>query len=192
MSRLFTFLVPLVGALILGAASGRAEDAPPLPDFASFQLRPLPLAQWLRDDAITVVTSAHDIGEIKDIFDGNEVTLLRSTQINPQLTTVQFEEPVSLAGTRVLISHHVGRWKLEGLVWLPDAKEPVKREIVPWTPSLDWQNNEIIFPRNLSVSEVTLTVQRIGGDEYVHLNEWALLTEVPPTPNPPTPSPQTK
>ncbi len=151
---------------------------PSLPDFASLHLQSLPLASWLAADKITVASSPHDEGELKDIFDGDASTLLRSSAVNPQLTTIQFDGTVSLAGTRVTISHHVGRWKIEATVSSRDGKTPVKYEIVPWTTAGDGVSNEIIFPRNLAVSEVTLTVQRIGGDDYVHLNEWELLTEI--------------
>lgn len=171
-----TFIAaPRVG-LAADVADGVAAVAPP--DFASLPLRPLPIKSWLETDKVTVVSSPHDIGEIKDVFDGDDSTLLRSAAVNPQRTTIQFDGTVSLAGTRVTISHHVGRWKVEALVWLKDAKTPTKTEIVPWTAAGDGENNEIIFPRNLAVSEVTLTVERIGGDDYVHLNEWELLTEV--------------
>lgn len=135
------------------------------------------MARWLAEDTITVLSSSHDIGDLKDIFDGDDSTLLRSQQVNPQVTTIQFDGTVSLAGTRVLISHHSGRWKVEGMVWPPGANSPTKYEIVPWTTATDGENNEIVFPRNIAVSEITLTVQRIGGDEYVHLNEWELLSE---------------
>lgn len=159
-------------------ADGVAVSAPP--DFASLHLQPLPLKDWLTTDKITVVSSPHDTGEIKDIFDGDASTLLRSSAVNPQQTTIQFDGTVAVAGTRVMISHHVGRWKIEAMVWPKDAKSPVKYEIVPWTAASDGVTDEIIFPRNLAVSEITLTVQRIGGDDYVHLNEWKLLTEINP------------
>ena len=120
----------------------------------------------------------HDIGELKDVFDGDDSTLMRSGAVNPLQITLQFDDRVSLAGTRVVISHHVGRWKMEALAWEKDAVTPTKFEIVPWTEAGDGENNEIVFPRNLSVSQVTLTVQRTSGDDYVHLNEWELLTEV--------------
>ena len=163
------------------APLARASDAPAPPDFASLHLQPLPLASWLADDKITATSSPHDIGELKDVFDGDISTLLRSSAVNPQITTIQFDGTVSVAGTRVLISHHVGRWKIEAMVWPKDAKTPVNYQIVPWTNAGDGVTNEIIFPRNLAVSEITLTAQRTGGDDYVHLNEWELLTEIKTT-----------
>lgn len=177
MFRRFCALL-LCSALIFASGVAHAQDAPILPDFASFHLRPLPLGDWLNQDKITVVSSPHDIGNIEDLFDGNDETLLRSAQVNPQQTTIQFDGPVSLAATRVLISHHSGRWKVEGLVWPPGATTAIKYQLVPWTKATDGQTNEIVFPRNIAVSEITLTVERIGGDNYVHLNNWELLSEV--------------
>ena len=166
-------------------ARGDGDDAATPPDFASLRLQPLPIQQWLSEDKVTIVSSPHDRGDIKNVFDGNASTLLRSAAVNPQQTTIQFDGTVSIAATRVQISHHVGRWKMEAMVWLQDATAPTKFEIVPWTNAGDGENNEIIFPRNLAVSQVTLTAQRTSGDDYVHLNEWELLTEIkePQAPN---------
>ena len=180
-SKIFGALV-LIALLRTAPARGDDADAATPPDFASLHLQPLPIKQWLSEDKVTVISSPHDQGDIKDVFDGDDSTLLRSAAVNPQQTTIQFDGTVSLAATRVLISHHVGRWKMEAMVWLQDAKTPAKFEIVPWTNAGDGQNNKIIFPRNLAISEVTLTVQRIGGDDYVHLNEWELLTEIKDAP----------
>lgn len=147
------------------------------------------MAQLLRDDQVTVISSKSDTGQIKDIFDGNTSTLLRSEQVNPQQTTIQFDGAISVRAMRVIISHHVGRWKVEGLVSPSDAdaQTPTKREIVPWTDAGDGQASEIVFSQDVAVSELTLTIKRIGGDNYVHLNEWELLSEVPqpPTSNEP-------
>ena len=161
------------------------DDAATPPDFASLRLQSLPIQQWLSEDKISVISSPHDRGDIKNVFDGDDSTLLRSAAVNPQQTTIQFDGTVSVAGTRVQISHHVGRWKMEAMVWLKDATAPTKFEIVPWTNAGDGENNEIIFPRNLAVSQVTLTAQRTSGDDYVHLNEWELLSEIkePQAPN---------
>ena len=169
----------LVLSLALLTSNARAQEAAPAPPaLPSLHLQPLPIGRWLEEQAVTVVTSPHDIGEINDVFDGDASTLMRSQQVNPQQTTIQFDGTVSLAGTRVMISHHVGRWKVEAMVWAKDAKSPTKTEVVPWTNAGEREFNEIILPRNLAVSEITLTVERIGGDDYVHLNEWELLTEI--------------
>ena len=65
-------------------------------------------------------------------------------------------------------------------MWSKDGKTSSRAEIVPWE-NVEYQKGavkEIIFPRNLSVSELTLTLERINGDDYVHLHEWELLTEL--------------
>ena len=62
------------------------------------------------------------------------------------------------------------------------AQTPSKREIVPWTQAGDGEAGEIVLPANLMASELTLTVERIGDDNYVHLNEWELLAEIRLTP----------
>jgi len=183
-SSFFPIYFAIFAALALFATTpvSRAADSDtnPLPDFASLYLRPLPLALWLAEDKITVVSSPHDIGEIKNIFDGNFSTVLRSAQTNPQQTTVQFDGTVSVAAVRVVTSDPQDRWKIEGTVWSKDGKTSTKNQIVPWT-NAEFQTgtvNEIVFPRNLSVSELTLTLERINGDDYVHLHEWELLTEI--------------
>ena len=164
----------------MSVALAADSDAAPLPDFGSLYLQPLPLARWLSEDKITVVSSPHDIGEIANIFDGNFATVLRSAAINPQQTTIQFDGTVSVAGVRVVTSDPQDRWKIEGIVWSKDGKTSAKAGIVPWE-NVEFQKgsvNEIIFPRDLMVSELTLTLERINGDNYVHLHEWELLAEI--------------
>jgi hypothetical protein len=39
-----------------------------------------------------------------------------------------------------------------------------------------------VLPQNESANSLHLTVQRVGGDEYVHLNEWELLQEIQEVP----------
>ncbi len=165
-------------ALAIAASCAHSQgNAPAPPDFVGLHMRPHPLARWLEEEKITVVSSPHDIGELKDVFDGNTATLLRSQQINPQLTTIQFDGTISVAATRVTMSHHVGRWRMEAMVWPRDGGNPTRYQIVPWAKAGDGEPSEVVFPRNLNVSEVTLTVERIGGDDYVHLCEWELLEE---------------
>jgi hypothetical protein len=78
-----------------------------------------------------------------------------------------------------LTSDPKSRWKIEGFVWRKDDALPTKSEIVPWVEVEVGASHQIIFSRNLSVTELTLTVERIGDDKHVHLHEWELLTEVP-------------
>lgn len=167
-------------ALLLCATpfSFAQETAPAIPDFKVSHLRSLPMARWLREGAISVVSSPHDIGEVENLFDGDLSTVLRSANVNPQQTTVQWDEAVSLAAVRVATSDPKSRWKIEGFVW-EDAVLPTKREIVPWTNVEVGAAHQIVFPRNLSVTELTLTVERLGDDAHVHLHEWELFTQVP-------------
>ncbi len=181
-----TLMALALMALALTASASWAQEAPAPPEFASLHLRPLPLAKWLAEDKMTVISSPHDIGEIANVFDGNFATVLRSAGVNPQRTTVQFDETVSVAAVRVVTSDPQDRWKIEGVVWSADGKS-AKTEIVPWT-NVAFETgtvNEIVFPRNLAVSELTLTLERINGDDFVHLHEWELLTEIkePQAPN---------
>ncbi len=137
------------------------------------------MARWLSEGAISVFTSPHDIGEIADLFDGDLSTVLRSAQVNPQQTTVQWDEAVSLRAVRIVTSDPKDRWKIDGLVWEKDAALPIRREIAPWTYVTVAATDQIVLPGDLSVSELTLTVERIGDDAHVHLHEWELFAPAP-------------
>ena len=177
-TRFTVFSAVLLSLVSMAPFSFAQEDIADRPNSPSLHLRSLPMERWLREGTIAAVTSPHDIGEIEAIFDGDQSTVLRSAQVNPQQTTVQFEDAISLSAVRVLTSDPQDRWKIEGFVWEKDAPHPIKREIVEWTNVEVGASNLIILPRNLSVTELTLTVERIGDDAHVHLHEWELFSEV--------------
>ena len=99
-----TILMALSSMIWMPSSRAVESKAEPLADFGSLYLQPLPLAKWLTEDIITVASSPHDIGEIANIFDGNFATVLRSAKINPQQTTIQFDDRVSVAAVRVVTS----------------------------------------------------------------------------------------
>ena len=171
----------------------RAQDAPevapvevapvevaPQVDAAQkiIRLRALPLGDLLRDGQASASTSENDIGTVANVFDGDAKTLCRSKEINPQQTVIEFPTPISVRALRVMISHHAGQWRVEAI------NEGAKRELVPWTKAGDGEWVLVVLPRDETATAFRLIVQRIGGDEYVHLNEWELLQESPEVPAP--------
>jgi hypothetical protein len=115
----------------------------------------------------------------KSVFDGDPSTLLRSDSINPAKVILEFAEERAATGTSVVFSHYSSH------TWMVAAADTVE-DLVPGSPSYrvlvperTVENEEIAWdgvtfgqPEVFNVIE--LTVWRNGGDDYVHVNEWAL------------------
>ena len=115
----------------------------------------------------------------RPLFDGDPDSLLRSASINPAKVVLEFAEERAVTGTSAVFSHH---WSYTWMVAAADSVE----DLVPGSPSyrvlvpertveneaISWDGVAFDHPEVFKVIE--LTVWRNGGDDYVHINEWAL------------------
>ena len=130
------------------------------------------------------VTIGHDleVGSEEDllaVFDGNPDTLLRSAAINPARVRLDFGGQRAVTGTSVVLSHHDSHeWMVAAADSVADleAQTGSYRELVSWraveNEHLIWDGVTFDTPESFQVIE--LAVQRVGGDDYVHINEWSL------------------
>jgi len=113
------------------------------------------------------------------LFDGDPDSLLRSASINPAKVVLEFAEERAVTGTSAIFSHH---WSYTWMVAAADSVEdlapgsPSYRVLVPErtveNEAISWDGVTFDQPEIFNVIE--LTVWRNGGDDYVHVNEWAL------------------
>ena len=113
-------------------------------------------------------------------------SLLRSAAINPAKVVLEFGEERAATGTSVVLSHFSSH------TWMVAAADSVE-DLVPGSPSyrvlvpertveheeIAWDGLTFDHPEVFKVIE--LTVWRNGGDDYVHVNEWALDSLNPAT-----------
>ena len=133
-------------------------------------------------DQKVAIDHPFEIGSNEDpwsIFDGDPDSLLWSASINPAKVVLEFAEERAVTGTSAVFSHH---WSYTWMVAAADSVE----DLVPGSPSyrvlvpertveneaISWDGVAFDHPEVFKVIE--LTVWRNGGDDYVHINEWAL------------------
>jgi len=129
-------------------------------------------------DEVTVTHTPVDIGSVADLFDGDQFTLARSEAVNPAWYQVELPTPRSLTGTGVALSHaDLHRWMVAAADSVDDmaSQSGSYQEIVPWREVPGhrlWDAVALTSPVTSSV--LRLSVQRLVGDDYVHVNEWRL------------------
>jgi hypothetical protein len=140
------------------------------------QTQPVDVAGALVNGQGSVTYSAIDNGQIGNVFDENTDTLARSANINPMVVTLSFVSPRTLTRSRIYFLGANSQWRIEtadsvaeldsmtgsfriGLDWLP-------------APHSTWVDRSLTNP--IVCRAVRLKLQRLVGDNYVHLNEWEL------------------
>jgi hypothetical protein len=155
-------------------ASGGVTVVNPTSDLdADFHLRCGVLDQELN------VSTNFDSGDMNPVFDGDPGSLLTSGGVNPAIVTLDFPEDRTATGTSVVLSHW---WSHD---WMIEAADTVA-DLEPGSPSyrvlveqrsaenehLVWDG--VTFDPPETFGAIRLTVWRNGGDDWVHINEWAL------------------
>lgn len=129
----------------------------------------------------TVTHSTFDIGTYSALFDGSTSTLVRTPAINPAQVQIAFSTPQTLAGFSVYFSHAGGspayRWQIE----IADTQQDMNNKtgsyqlIVPPTGTVGDQLSSFTLAAPVTASLIRLTVTRLTGDNFVHMNEWQIL-----------------
>jgi hypothetical protein len=117
--------------------------------------------------------------DLSPVFDLDPTTLLRSNSVNPARVRLVFDDLRAITGTSVVLSHHdTHAWMVAAAQTVGDleARTGSYHELVPWRmtdhPQIAVDSVSFADPEEFAVIE--LTVRRVGGDDYVHINEWTL------------------
>lgn len=129
-------------------------------------------------------STPYDIGSVALLFDGQTSTLYRSANTNPAWVLLTFTTAQAFREFHVLCSHASGspayQWKIETANTAADLNSQTGSYAltVGWTgtPSDSWST--VALPSAVSAKLARLTVQRLTGDNYVHINEWKVFTDV--------------
>ncbi len=177
-----------LGHYVPGGTIGRFQVA--LPDPARLDINAM-----LAGGEATVSHTTFDDGPVGDLFDGNPSTLVRTPNIDPAVVQLQFTEPQTLSGFRALFSHAWGdpayTWRVETADNLTDlaSHSGSYRLAVPITGTPSDVYSEAMLATPVTARVVRLTATRETGDNYVHINEWQLLSaDAAPEADPPTAS----
>lgn len=136
---------------------------------------PVNIGNAIQEGSIAVTHSQFDIGVLSDVFDGDPATLARSAAINPLIITLAFRNPVQVTNTAILTSHGSGGWwtleVADNTADLNSQSGSYQLLVSQAAQSSDvWAEYNSTFKTQV----IRLSVKRSQGDDYVHLNEWAL------------------
>ena len=142
---------------------------------------PMPVSQvdvasLLANAQATVTNTTIDIGPIGNAFDGNTNTLARTQSVNPMVVTLSFATPKQLIRSRVWFLAGSNRWRVETADSIADldAASGTFHIALDWATDNDsaWRDRSFAAP--ITCRAVRLKLQRLTGDNYVHLNDWQL------------------
>jgi hypothetical protein len=142
----------------------------------------LDVAAMLAAGQATVSATTWDIGGPEAIFDSSIASLYRTPNIDPAVITLSFTSPQTFTGFRALMSYPSGNpayyWKVESANSLADLDGHTGSYsvLVPQTGTPAENVSTRMLPSAMTASYVRLTVQKLAGDDYVHINSWELLT----------------
>lgn len=161
--------------------AGQAES--PTPTSGVSVIGPLDVSAMRLSGEVAITGTSSDIGSVAELFDGQTASLYRSANINPAAITAHFTVAQTFREFGVYCSHTFGnpayRWMIETADTLSDldGRSGSFQLAVPWTgtPSDQWSN--VSLPFAITAKFVRLTVQRLTGDNYVHINEWVIHAE---------------
>jgi hypothetical protein len=126
----------------------------------------------------TLTSTAFDIGNISSIFDNDVNSLARTPNISPAFVQVAYTQPHIFRRFRVYLSYGTSyTWSIAAADSTADmdAQSGSYRIIVPTQsmPQSTWK--EYTLPAVQTANVLRLTLQRFGGDNYCHINEWQIF-----------------
>jgi hypothetical protein len=139
----------------------------------------LDVRAMLAAGAATVTATTWDIGGPPAIFDENVGSVYRTPNIDPAVVTLSFNSPQTLTRFRVYFSGGAFyRWRIEAADSLVDLdnRSGSYQLLVPPTSALSDLFSPATLEEPVSARHVRLTVERLTGDNYVHINAWELLS----------------
>ncbi len=142
--------------------------------FAQSHTASINILDDIASGSILVTHSTLDIGQIENAFDGIQgPPVARSANINPLVVTLEFKYTFTLNSTGVYTDNiESGNWTIESAETQADLdnKTGTYRLLIDQLP----YNTQTPTSRNVSATGrfLRLTMLRLTGDGYVHLNEW--------------------
>jgi len=133
----------------------------------------LDIRQMIALGQATVTNSPIDIGTIQNVFDRNTNTLARSQAVNPMVVTMSFSQSKRLSRSRVWFLGQDNRWRVETADTLADLDSGTGSFLVV----LDWETGAQATWHDRTIADpapckfVRLKLNRLTGDDYVHLND---------------------
>ena len=128
---------------------------------------------------VNVTNSNTDIGSIDKVFDNNNGTLARSASINPFIVTLQFKNPINLCASTIFMTASKGEWTLECADNITDLQNQRGTYLKKINARIaEGGVTDSAFFSTIKTKVIQLSARRTTGDNYVHLCDWKLYSEV--------------
>ena len=139
-------------------------------------LVPMPeniLEMFQSGEAEVISATKSDIGEPLHVFDLKRETLWRTPSINPAEIAIAFKEPKRVDAFRVTVHDlcEVRIFTADSLQDLRERKNSINSFDFNPMPTTD-NEGVLICPYEFKAKYFQLHVQRLQGDDYVHVYEW--------------------
>jgi len=138
---------------------------------------PIDINEGITNSNIGVEHTTFDIGSINNVFDSNYGTLVRSANINPLVITLEFENPMNFIASKLLTTEGNGNWILETADNINDLNNQTGSYVIIINRTVQAGVVDSIGFDEQVGTFLRLTLNRTTGDNYVHLNEWQIITE---------------
>ncbi len=125
------------------------------------------------NDIITVKYSPLDMGEIRNVFDGNEGTLARTLEANPFALEINFPAPVEISNLRVLVGGTETRVTLH--LYAPGEDQPVTFT-EQMGDTVDVKAIQFAFDA-MAVEKMKLEILSVRDTEPSHVHLWEVEWE---------------
>ncbi|MCF7848594.1 MAG: hypothetical protein K9M45_07075 [Kiritimatiellales bacterium] len=131
---------------------------------------------------VVVSNSAVDIGQISNVFDGDTNTIARSASINPMVITLAFDHPRTFTQLRTFFHAGVNRWRVDAADSAADLDAGTGSflGLVDWKTDGEWAWSASMVATQAPRSILRFQINRLTGDDYVHLNELEVYAEALP------------
>jgi hypothetical protein len=149
--------------------------------FLSHSQNLLDINEAIRLGRVAFTTTPLESGQINNAFDANPATLLRSANVNPMVVNLEFLEPIPVIGMRLLASGGAGAWTVESADSTFDLNSQTGSYVVHASlrPLADGLWDSLTLARAARLWRLTL--RKIGGDNFVQLNEWEISSSLAPS-----------
>ena len=128
-------------------------------------------AVTIKGEESEVSYSTLDMGDIQNVFDKNEATLIRSLEANPMVIELGFNESLMVKGLTIKVGGVPTR--VTAVLQVPDAPKPLYfKSEVPETPLP--KDVALDFGKLIAVDGIHLEVLNIYDGEPAHVHVWEI------------------
>ncbi|MCL5990965.1 MAG: Ig-like domain-containing protein [Bacteroidetes bacterium] len=145
-----------------------------------FKYQKLDINTLIENQTISAqVNTSFDLGRLSNIFDGDSLSLARTSGVNPLVITLALADSIEIVKSRILSSVGEGIWLIESAMTPEDLQQQRRtyKVLVNDSSLFDSKWDSLEFEKKY-VKYIRLTLLKTTGGNFVRLNEWELYEYV--------------